>query len=161
MTGLDCLRDELIKRGFSKSQVNSKVVPAVLDILAGSGTKYEDMWKDESDASTRLEDLKVEIRNKERRAARLDSQAETARRHLEHYAGYIDEFNKGLTECETSEGRDAMRAAQIYINSVDVDTAYDNTAYIIGLASILSRGEIGAINELRKINKKFPAWEVV
>lgn len=161
MTGLDCLRNELRKRGFAKSQLDSKILPAVLDILAGSGTKYEDMWKDESDASTRLTDLKSEICDKECRLAGLELRADTAKQYLKDYERYIDEFNRGLTECETSEGRDAMRAAQIYINSVDVNTAYDNTAYIIGLASILSRGEIGAISELRKINKKFPAWEVV
>ena len=49
-----------------------------------------------------------------------------------------------------------MRIARMFVNMVDVDTKYDNTAYIIGLAAILSRGGINAIGELKKINKKLP-----
>ena len=44
----------------------------------------------------------------------------------------------------------------MFIDSVDVATKYDNTAYIIGLASILSNGSMDAIAELRKINNKLP-----
>ena len=57
---------------------------------------------------------------------------------------------------DNEEGRDTMRIAQMFVNMVDVDTKYDNTAYIIGLAAILSRGGISAIDELKKINKKLP-----
>ena len=43
----------------------------------------------------------------------------------------------------------------MFINSTDVNTKYDNTAYIIGLASILS-GDTNSspIAQLKKINPK-------
>ena len=47
-----------------------------------------------------------------------------------------------------------MRAAQVFVNAVSVDTKYDNTAFIIGLAAILSKNGIGAMDELKKINSK-------
>jgi predicted RNase H-like nuclease (RuvC/YqgF family) len=70
---------------------------------------------------------------------------------------YIDEFVNALSNCETDEGRDALRRAQMFVNSVDVDTKYDNTAFIIALGAILSGGKIGAIEALHKINHKIPA----
>lgn len=171
MTGLDCLREELEQRGFTKSQIDSKVVPAVLDIIASSGSKYSDMWKSETDASKRLKETENTIRFNDRRIemqkallSKYEKETKTAMEHRKHCEDYIDEFNKSLRECETQEGRDAMRIAQMYVNSVDVDTKYDNTAYIVGLAAILSRGGINAINELHKINKKLPTidnWTII
>ena len=49
-----------------------------------------------------------------------------------------------------------MRRAQMFVNSVDVETKYDNTAFIVALGAILSDGKIGAIEELRKINPRMP-----
>jgi hypothetical protein len=42
----------------------------------------------------------------------------------------------------------------MFVNSVNIDSKYDNTAFIVGLAAILSNGECGAISELKKINPK-------
>ena len=166
MTGLDCLREEMKNRGMLQSQIDSKVVPVVLDIIAGSEMKYTEMWKEETEETKRLSQLKKEIRSAERRLQYLEGrlsemlrEEEKAMQDRKHREDYIDEFNKSLEECETAEGRDAMRVAQMYVNSVDVDTKYDNTAYIIGLAAVLSRGKINAIKELKKINKKLPAFE--
>ena len=66
---------------------------------------------------------------------------------------YIKKFLDSIEKCETAEARDTMKTAQMFVNSVDVDTKYDNTAFIIGLASILSNGQINGIDELKKINK--------
>jgi hypothetical protein len=44
----------------------------------------------------------------------------------------------------------------MFVNTVSVETKYDNTAFIIGLAAILSNGRINPISELKKINKKLP-----
>ena len=157
MTSLDCLREELKRRGMNKTQIESAVVAVVLDIVANSGNKYAEIRKAENNASIKLENLENQIRNAERRLRSMRIEEEELRQRREHFEDYIDKFNKGLNECETAEGRDAMRTAQVYINSVDVDTKYDNTAYIIGLASILSNGKISAIEELQKINKKIPS----
>ena len=70
---------------------------------------------------------------------------------------YVENFFTALETCETDKGRDALRAAQMFVNSVTIDSKYDNTAFIIGLASILSQGNVGPIEELKKINNKIPS----
>ena len=157
MTSLDCLREELKRRGMTKNQIESTVVSVVLDIVANSGDKYTKIHEAEEDTSKRLYELEHQLRYAERQLERIRREEEELRQRRRQFEDYIDKFNKGLNECETAEGRDAMRTAQVYINSVDVDTKYDNTAYIIGLASILSNGKISAIEELQKINKKIPS----
>lgn len=154
MTGLDYLRDELAKRGLSKAQIESKSVAVVLDVVANTGERYTNLQGEEAHASNRLHELECTLEVKERQLRSLEIKLNESRREMQEHKDYINEFNKSLLECETQEGRDAMRIAQMFINSVDVDTKYDNTAYIIGLASILSGGRINAINELKKINKK-------
>lgn len=157
MTSLDCLREELKRRGMINAQIESTVVAVVLDIVANSGDKYTKIREAEHETSKRLKELEWQVENAERRLRSMRIEEEELRQRREQFEDYIDKFNKGLNECETAEGRDAMRTAQVYINSVDVDTKYDNTAYIIGLASILSNGKISAIEELQKINKKIPS----
>lgn len=157
MTSLDCLREELKRRGMTNAQIESTVVAVVLDIVANSGDKYTKIREEEHDTSKRLYELKCQVRYAEEKLERMRKEEEELKQRREQFEDYIDKFNKGLNECETAEGRDAMRTAQVYINLVDVDTKYDNTAYIIGLASILSNGKISAIEELQKINKKIPS----
>jgi len=171
MTGLDCLREEMMNRGLTKRQCDSKVVAVVLDILANAGNEYQKAWECEQQYTKKLMHLENElnkidykIRRKENELFTYQRQIETAKENREHCEDYIDEFNKSLQECETAEGRDAMRTAQMFVNSVDVDTKYGNTAYIIGLASILSGGKVQAIQELKKINKKLPInndWGII
>ena len=45
MTGIECLKAELLKRGFNKAQADSKVTIGVLEILTESNGKYSDMEK--------------------------------------------------------------------------------------------------------------------
>lgn len=163
MTGLDCLREEMLARGCNKAQVESKTAAIVLDILSNSGTKYTEMANEESvwtelemkkrkevywEQDT-LDRLKHECRRLQREVNELEEKTQADN-------SYIDTFLEEMQKCETAEGRDTMRKAQTYINSISIDTKYDNTAFIIGLASILSNGSVGAIKALRKINPKLP-----
>lgn len=174
MTGLDCLRKELERRGLTKAQINSKVVPVVLDVVAQSGKKYTEMWKSEEEASKRERELLNTIMWAEEKEKSISERIETAKRELELYEkkkceieDYVNKLSDALNQCETPEGRDTMRTAQMFVNMVNLVTKYDNTAYIIGLAAILSKGGINAIDELRKINTKLPnvhtgaGWEQV
>lgn len=163
MTGLDCLREELEKRGLNKAQINSKVAAVVLDVVAQSGDKYTQMWKSEEETSKRERDALNAIMLAEHKEIDLKARIERAERALElceekkrQIESYVSKMCKALENCETPEGRDTMRIAQMFVNTVNVDTKYDNTAYIIGLAAILSRGGISPIDELKKINKKLP-----
>ena len=166
MTGLDCLRKEMERRGLSKAQIESKVAAVVLDIVANSGYEHEEVWRKEYGESQRLNEICNERRNAERQVAQLQFDIKRLNRELkavqerrDHCEDYIDEFNKSLQECETADGRDAMRIAQMFTNSVSIDTKYDNTAYIIGLAGILSGKKINPTHELKKINKRFPTYD--
>lgn len=154
MTGLECLREELLKRGFNKTHVQNKLVAATLDILANTDNVYTDTVAAEKE----LEAIRSRIRHENTRFMQrefyIKQEREKIDRIKETLFEYIDKFLAALNNCETEEGRDAMRRAQMFVNSVTVDSKYDNTAYIIGLAAILSDGKIGAIDELRKINKK-------
>lgn len=156
MTGLELLRNEMISRGCTRAQAESKTVAVVLDIVANSGTMYTDTERLLSDIE-HLEAYKRwterEIREKQNQADRIIAEARQEEKRVREY---IEKATKAMMECETQEGRDALRSAQMFVNSVDPQTKYDNTAFIIGLASILSRGNVAAIDELRKINPKIP-----
>lgn len=163
MTGLECLKEEMLKRGCTKGQIDSKLVPIVLDIVAQSGGVYQDIAKLQDDYEYQKKRVLAMEREHEKSAAAYERERRSMQSELRALQdkkrsdlAYIDEFNRALSDCETPEGRDIMRAAQMFVQTVDVDTKYDNTAYIVGLASILSGGHVGAINELRKINKKIP-----
>lgn len=167
MTGLECLRVALRQRGFTKAQAESKTVLGVLEIVSGADGKYTELDKIQRDIETARDTLSgyqdriAEERSKhewlrannEANMAKINSDVAYLIREAQER---VDAGMKALAECETEEGRDAIRAAQTFVNSVEVKTAYDNTAFIIGLAAILSRGSVGAIETLRKINPKIP-----
>ena len=163
MTGRENLIEELRSRGATKAQLNSKLIPLMLEILSESDGEY-----------LRIYELEQEIASKERNLQALQANIQIAKHKLEDFRKLtqaeieklklarndfeedMKTFTQSLAECETAEGRDTIRTAQLYIESVDISTAYDNTAYIIGLASILSNGNVGAMQTLQKINKKLP-----
>ncbi len=154
MTGLELLREELKKRGFNDHNVNGKLVAAVLDILSNTDHAYSDMVKAEQE----LDAVRLRVKRKSLEYTRREFELKQAEQDFKQarweVVQYIEKFNAALSECETAEGRDAMRRAQMFVNSVSVNSKYDNTAYIIGLASILTNGSIGAIDELKKVNPK-------
>ena len=163
MTGLDCLKEELKRRGMTKTQYESKVVPVVLDILANADTNHTEEYQKKADlekldsainnAWHDLNNLKEMYKYEYARISEWKKEVEAWKKEVE---AYIEELKSSMEICETPEGKDKLKLAQMYINSVDVDTKYDNTAFIIGLAAVLSNGEIAPIHELRKINKKIP-----
>ena len=155
MSALDWIRDKLLEKGYTKQQVNSSVVPAVVDILDSYDDEYAKIKEQEDKETERLKEIRRAIYALEVYRTDLKEQVREQEDLLERYqadADYIAAFNKALENCETAEGRDMMRRAQVFVNSVFVDTKYDNTAYIIGLSAILSSGEIGPLEAMRKLN---------
>lgn len=149
MNGLEYLKNELKQRGFYSNQSNSKIVAATLDILTNSGDKYTKMAEKDKEATELYSHY-------ERLLARYEATRSEVKVKWEMLDEYVKEFNQSIKECETAEGRDRLKLAQMYVNSVTVDTCYDRTAFIIGLASVLSGGNIAAINSLRAINNEIP-----
>ncbi len=162
MTGLEALRDEMRKRGLTPAQIESHVAAVVLDILSKDPNNTANgVWETEKlmrEKKHELEYLERSIRDLRSEAAAIEKKMMEERQELRgryvEQIQYIRKFNDGLAECETDEGRDAMRRAQLFVNTVNVDTKYDNTAFIIGLASILCNGHVAPMEELKKINPK-------
>ena len=167
MTGLDCLKEELKNKGFSSTQVNAKVVAGVLDIISKADGKYleqHDLDEELSHKRHTLRELEKGIAyqqiNLRMREHQLEDKARRVNEAIEEMREYIEQFNKSLLECDTADGKDAMRAAQLFVNSVDVGTKYDNTAFIIGLSSILTKGAVDGVKELKAVNPKLFSGKV-
>ena len=154
MTGLECLREEMEKRGCTKSQIESKTAAVVLDILANMGHINTDIVEAEMQLAETKRKCEQSIRLLEINEQRLLQMDKAISDSFKAAQKYIDEFYRVLSDCETPEGKDAMKRAQMFVNSVSINTKYDNTAFIAGLAAILSDGQIGALDELQKINPK-------
>lgn len=165
MTGLECLREEMRKRGLNQAQCESKVAAVVLDILTESGNKFTAEWQTErsyEDKERAIERLRRsaerERESAERQERTLSERFKQLNKKADEIHEYIERFYSALENCETPEAKDAIKRAQIFVNSVNVETKYDNTAFIIGLSAILSCGKTAQIDELRKINKKIPGY---
>lgn len=168
MTGREMLNEKLKEKGANKAQIEAHVVDWVLEILS----------EDDSGTYIKLTEAKRELEEAKRKLlyiqSRITGVKDEYQREVRKYQGmvseykekmtdiynevdnYIKTFNQSLMRCVSEEGRDAMRAAQMFVNTVNVDTKYDNTAFIIGLSAILSGAKIEPITELRKINKNLP-----
>lgn len=174
MTGLDALREEMIKRGASEAMVKSKSTAMVLEILSEGNVYSTKQWEIEERErnfernqkhykTAAQRDAEMKLRDAEQKLC----DAEQMKKEVEEKLKYIDAWLNGLGTCETAEARDNMRMAQVFINTVNVDTKYDNTAFIVALASILTGGKINGVTELTKINKDFAKrvngipWRVV
>ena len=153
MTGLECLREEMRNRGCTKAQTESKTVAIVLDILTSNGERYSNVWEDEQRIAWWKKALQNSEDYRQAEKKRLDKIRMDINKEIETAQKYIDEFFEALKSCETAEMRDRLKTAQVYVNTINIDTKYDNTAFIVGLASILSGAQINAVSELKKINK--------
>lgn len=154
MTGLDCLREEMKKRGCSKQQIKSETAAIVLDILSNSGTINTDIVEAEKQLAETQRKNERELQWLKIRADEIRHQQEDVAERENKLKEQKANFLKSLLDCETPEGRDAIKRAQFFINSISVDTRYDNTAFINGLGAILSNGGFDAIEELKKVNPK-------
>ena len=159
MTGLECLKEELIRRGCNKSQVEAKVVPMILDIVANNNTTvYQDTTEAEKKLSIlreRLGRLEVRIADAERRTREAEEKARDAESVLTEQQKdaqtYLKKFEERLMKYEKAEQRDALRTAQTFVNTVKIQTPQNNTAFIIGLASILTGKNID-VEKLERVS---------
>lgn len=149
MTGLETLKQEMLKRGCTKAQTESKLVAVVLDIVAETGTAYTDL----REAEQRVK----EIEDEAAAARRLwEKYTETEKKFREEVKDYVEDFKAMLRKCETPEARDALRAAQIFTNTVRVKDSRENAAYIAGLASILCGHDFRGTMGLKKVEALDP-----
>lgn len=145
------VKEELIRRGLPKSSVESKYVPQVLDIVYGT------------DFFVKLSELEAEVAYQERKLAllnrRITNASEaytkslyTSKEEIDGCIDYIQGWYEDLCICETPQERDKMKIAQTFVNTCEVKTCYDNTAFITGLGAILSGETMTPIETLKSIN---------
>ncbi len=164
MTSKELLVQEFMKNGYTSESsarqgVNSKAAETLLGIIANNPDKYfqaDDLEKDIVRLTKERDNLKRSVDYLRRDIDVLKSTLAQMREEEASFVERTDEYINGLLNAETAEGRDAMRKAQLFVNSVDIDTKYDNTAFIIALGEILAQSPAGgAIDKLKKINNKF------
>lgn len=147
MTGFEMLKQEMLKRGCTKAQTESKLVAIVLDIVAETGTVYTDLRE--------AEEQMKKINNAEAALRKREKALEEAEEKFRAETGdYVEDFKNLLRDCETAKARDALRVAQMFTDSIDIKTAYDNAAYINGLAMLLCGQEIPKPIALRKAEEQ-------
>lgn len=164
-------KDALIKAGASKQMADSKTAQICFTVCANNPKLLELI-----DLNEVYKKRVIELGNIESRinyAQSLEPKYDRIREFINSHKGvekaadvyqanaeYIEKFNKSLDECETKEGRDALRLAQVFVNSVNTNTDQNNTAFINGLACILSRGECGSLfNGFKKLHAEDPRRE--
>ena len=166
MTGLELLREEMLKRGATKAQTQSKTVAMVLDILANTGTVYSDIasaeeeYKRLDEHRRSLRSIISDLENKrsydyqilQQEKGKLADRIREAEEHFAEMKSYIEQFNAALESMKTEEARDRLRTAQVFVNSIEVKTAYDNTAYINWFGAILAGDKVGGLESFKKIN---------
>ena len=155
-----CLQEELRRLGAKENQINSKIVDYMLTALTNDESFLEsfDIQQEIIERKRELRGIEQDIKQKRQYMAELGENYKSTlnmiserKQSLEKYA---EDFNNSLNNTETSEGRDHLRAAQYFVNSVDRKSKYDNTAFIVGLAAILCGAQIDPVGELRKINPR-------
>lgn len=166
MTGLEALQEEMLRRGCTTQQVKSKAVAVVLDIIAKTPDKspFEREWdlKHEQEelerkwAKYRVDreywEQQIFVAN-EARSKAMEEQTKLKTMERESADRIKAELIAELEKCETPEMRDRIRMAKLFQELINVDTKYDNTAYIIGLSSILCGSGI-PMKELKTMNPK-------
>lgn len=155
------LETKLQQMGLTQAQVNCKATKATFVVCANNPevTELYELEKRIERAARELDNVKRESERQLRKLNGLKLQYKEqecrAQEIQEETNKYIDEFNDALKNCETAEGRDTLRLAQMFVNSVDVESVQNNTAYINGLACILSSGKCGSMfNGFKKIEKQ-------
>lgn len=165
MTGLELLKQEMLNRGCTKAQCDSKAVLIVLDIVSKADGKYlllaglESIIRSKRLEITCLNEQIEQLKIDRQKAKKEYEEMEQLRynrkmKKLQETDDYIKQFFEALEQAETPEARDRLRVAQTFINSVDIDTKYDNTAFIVGLSALLSGVQINPLKEIQKINPK-------
>lgn len=160
MTGLECLKEEMAKRGCSKAQMESKTVAIVLDILSNTGTKFTEQYEVEKtieDKKRRLELKETQLKGREKRIEQrmeeVEGRINDVNKSIDETKEYIKSFYESLKQCETPEARDKQKLAQLFVNTVNLESSQNNTAFIEGLARILaSNTEAVAIERLKSVD---------
>jgi hypothetical protein len=155
MTGREILNQKLKAKGLTDVQIKSKAVETTIAVLAEEtdGTNYSALIQDaiqeyrvarnNADAEARRYSAKTEaLSNNERANSAREQDLIKSANGIKNLLIDLEKVYDEILELETAEQRDRTRTARLFMDNVNVNTVYDNTAYIKGLSAILSGKEI-------------------
>lgn len=155
MTGREILNQKLKAKGLTDAQIKSKAVETTIAVLAEEtdGTNYSALIQDaiqeyrvarnNADAEVRRYSAKTEaLSNNERANNAREQDLIKSANDIKNLLIDLEKVYDEILELETAEQRDRARTARLFMDNVNVNTVYDNTAYIKGLSAILSGKEI-------------------
>jgi mevalonate kinase len=153
MTGFENLKLKLLELGATKQQVESRAVELTILALTeeqnGGAVNLNSIFTDiltqhkratekliiESDKYTQKT---IDLANIERQIKELKQQEETATLEIYQAIDEIKSILEEVLEPETAEGRDKLRALHTLEQHTEINTVYDNTAFIRAAGNILS-----------------------
>lgn len=138
MYSLDWLRGEMIARGCTKAQAEGIAVAVAYDILTNSGGKITELQKEERETTEKLTQLLKDSYRLQKEKQQLQRDIHFERAEFDKEEQRLKAWEAELEKCESAAERDKMRKAQFFLKSFKVDSKYDNTAKINGLAAILA-----------------------
>lgn len=152
MTGLECLQEEMKKRGATKSTIDSKAVPMLIEIFADNMGLVTDSFfsiQEEMKKSTcEMNMVRNEFYNKSielsERETALNKTYGKLHDELFEMQKRLCDLQEQLEACETEESRDRIRLLDQFDRRVlpmygnQKMNGYERTAYIKGCAAILS-----------------------
>ena len=101
------------------------------------------MARNNADAEARRYSAKAEaLSNDERANSAREQDLIKSANDIKNLLIDLEKVYDEILELETAEQRDRTRTARLFMDNVNVNTVYDNTAYIKGLSAILSGKEI-------------------
>lgn len=167
MSGIELIRERLTELGLNKAATHNKGVELTVAIIANGDDvdatiAFKELIDEYHISFNTLNSERAELNRKQRelslyekhlseekeRISKSSRILEEQRIQLTHM---IDDFKDCLCECETAEGRDAARKTAFYIANTNVNTAYDNTAFINGLAVLLSDTQSNLPDNIKKV----------
>ena len=163
MTGREILNQKLKAKGLTDAQIKSKAVETTIAVLAEEtdGTNYSALIQDaiqeyrvarnNADAEARRYSAKTEaLSNNERANSAREQDLIKSANGIKNLLIDLEKVYDEILELETAEQRDRTRTARLFMDNVNVNTVYDNTAYIKGLSAILSGKEIAPDEQSEK-----------
>lgn len=121
---------KLRAEGFTDQQINSKVADAIISIWAEAPELLN--------VKDKIKEINKEIESHRFEQMRKEAKYEDMKAELADKAEELNNFRKELEECTTEKAKDKLRLARFFIENTTVNNGYENTAYIRGLANILS-----------------------
>ena len=144
MTELETLKAKLLDMGATKTQIENKVIPMMLAIIADEENAKEifnAFWEMKKNVEYKAMDLQNKEYAFNDRISRAKEEVSAERLALATMREDLERTQKELEEMEKPDNRDRIKLAEYFKRNVNISNAYQETEFVKGLANILSGKE--------------------